>query len=102
MHWAIEHVDPMLGLRNAVCNDRWDEAWSQITDYQQTQSRHRQQTRRAQRLAALSQAISDNKSVPLVDAPPQPRPVELVPIPAMPPISETAAGITHFDKARRI
>src|SRR5215210_657713 len=30
MHWAREHVDPMLALRNAVCNDRWDEAWAQI------------------------------------------------------------------------
>ena len=30
MHWAPEHVDPMLALRNAVCNDRWEEVWGQI------------------------------------------------------------------------
>jgi hypothetical protein len=30
MHWAREHVNPMLGLRNIVCNDRWDEEWAQI------------------------------------------------------------------------
>ena len=30
MHWAPEHVDPMVALRNAVCTDRWDEVWGQI------------------------------------------------------------------------
>jgi hypothetical protein len=29
MHWARESVNPMLSLRNAVCNDRWVEAWRQ-------------------------------------------------------------------------
>src|SRR5947208_53372 len=29
MHWARASVTPMLALRNAVCNDRWDEAWQQ-------------------------------------------------------------------------
>jgi len=27
MRWARAHVDSMLALRNAVCNDRWAEAW---------------------------------------------------------------------------
>jgi hypothetical protein len=31
MHWARPSVTPMLALRNAVCNDRWDEAWQQST-----------------------------------------------------------------------
>jgi hypothetical protein len=31
MHWARPSVNPMLALRNAVCNDRWDEAWQQST-----------------------------------------------------------------------
>lgn len=30
MHWARRNVDPMLALRCAVCNDRWDELWPQI------------------------------------------------------------------------
>ena len=30
MHWAPAQVDPMLALRNVVCNDRWAEAWPQI------------------------------------------------------------------------
>ena len=41
MHWAPAHVNPMLSLRNAVCNDRWDEAWSSIT----TRHRHQHQQR---------------------------------------------------------
>lgn len=32
MHWARPHVNPMLALRNLVCNDRWDEAWPQIVE----------------------------------------------------------------------
>jgi hypothetical protein len=29
MHWARASVKPMLSVRNAVCNDRWEEAWQQ-------------------------------------------------------------------------
>jgi len=27
MHWTRASVNPLLALRNAVCNDRWEEAW---------------------------------------------------------------------------
>lgn len=30
MRWAEPHVDPMLTLRNWVCNSRWSEEWSQV------------------------------------------------------------------------
>ena len=30
MHWQRTHVDPMLALRNLVCNDRWAQEWPQI------------------------------------------------------------------------
>ncbi len=30
MHWARPHVNPMLGLRNIVCSDRWAEEWPRI------------------------------------------------------------------------
>ena len=29
MHWCRASVNPLLALRNAVCNDRWAEAWQQ-------------------------------------------------------------------------
>ncbi len=31
MHWEASHVNPMLTLRNAVCNERWQETWDQIS-----------------------------------------------------------------------
>lgn len=54
MRWAREHVNPLLGLRNAVCNDRWGEVWPTMA------LGRRQQARRA---AAARQA-----------PPPPPRP----------------------------
>jgi hypothetical protein len=30
MHWARANVNPMLALRCAACNDRWDAAWADI------------------------------------------------------------------------
>jgi hypothetical protein len=38
MHWSRLSVNPLLALRNAVCNDRWAEAWQQSATYI---SRHR-------------------------------------------------------------
>jgi hypothetical protein len=31
MHWSRLSVNPLLALRNALCNDRWAEAWQQST-----------------------------------------------------------------------
>ncbi len=30
MHWADEHVNPMLALRNILCSGRWKEEWPRI------------------------------------------------------------------------
>lgn len=30
MHWRRDQVNPMLALRNIVCNERWDESWPDI------------------------------------------------------------------------
>jgi len=30
MHWAEEHVNPMLALRNILCSNRWKEEWPKI------------------------------------------------------------------------
>jgi hypothetical protein len=49
MHWAPAHVNPLLSLRNAICSDRWDEAWQNITSYQQQQRRQRFLSRAQQR-----------------------------------------------------
>jgi hypothetical protein len=44
MHWEGRNVNPLLALRIAVCNDRWEETMQQA-------SRHRLLTRRARRFA---------------------------------------------------
>jgi hypothetical protein len=49
MPWAAKHVNPMLALRNAVCNDRWGEVWGQIEAEQRRQVRARRVERHRQR-----------------------------------------------------
>jgi hypothetical protein len=51
MHWAEANVNPMLALRNAICNDRWDEVWMQIEADQRCQERTRRLFRQRQRRA---------------------------------------------------
>lgn len=44
MGWAVNSLNPMLALRNGVCNDRWAESWATIWSRQQpAQQRGRQQ-----------------------------------------------------------
>ena len=37
MRWAEQNLDPMLALRDLLCNDRWDEGWQQIALFHQEQ-----------------------------------------------------------------
>ncbi len=52
-HWADHHLNPLLVLRCASCNDRWGEGWSALWAEQRRQTsaarRLAQQTRRATR-----------------------------------------------------
>jgi hypothetical protein len=41
MRWAEQHVDPMLSLRNLLCNDRWDDTWPEIVAYRQRRQKRR-------------------------------------------------------------
>lgn len=49
MHWARANVNPMLALRNAVCNQRWEEAREQIQADQRQHVRKQQRQRYHQR-----------------------------------------------------
>jgi hypothetical protein len=73
MHWARPHVDPMLALRNIVCNDRWDEAWPQMvrTLRQQTQQRRtdRHHQRSMARISALAQPPALTQHAPPLPSP---------------------------------
>ena len=78
MHWAPAHVDPMLALRNIACNDRWDEAWPQISASLRQQAR--QDSARRRRLRHSSEAPSTFSPSAPIDtcadppAPPVPSP----------------------------
>jgi hypothetical protein len=37
MHWARAHVNPLLSLRNAACNDRWAECWATVRTRQRAE-----------------------------------------------------------------
>ncbi len=49
MHWEKKNVNPMLALRNAFCNARWEEVWGQIEGEQRRQMQVRRQERHKQR-----------------------------------------------------
>ncbi len=82
MHWAREHVNPMLGLRNAACSDRWDEAWPQISDHRRRLARQRRQIRREQR-SAVATAVSSVANCSVLNTAPLP----IVPEPSLAPVT---------------
>ena len=55
MHWKPEHINPMLALRLALLNDRWEEAW-------QEQQRLRQQQRQLKRQAHQQQRFREQQT----------------------------------------
>lgn len=55
MHWAVENVNPMLALRNAICSDRWVEVWTQLEEEQRREERTRRLERQRQRRVSAAQ-----------------------------------------------
>jgi hypothetical protein len=53
MHWSRMSVNPLLALRNAVCNDRWAEAWQQSTAHIRRYGLTRRPVERKQKSAAV-------------------------------------------------
>lgn len=51
-HWEEQNVNPMLALRNAWCNERWEESWMLIEREQRRQACERRAKRRAGRRPA--------------------------------------------------
>ena len=39
LRWAPQHVDPLLTLRDLICNERWSEGWDDIVNFQLQQQR---------------------------------------------------------------
>ncbi len=57
MHWQRGHVNPVLVLRNAVCNQRWPETWQACVTQCQTVWRYRRAQRTDRRLACWAVLI---------------------------------------------
>lgn len=63
MHWARGAVNPMLTLRNVVCNDRWREAWPQMVDRTHQQRRQSKQVRQQAKAKQQIRQSSTNSVV---------------------------------------
>jgi hypothetical protein len=72
MRWERQNVNPMLVLRNAVCNRRWHETW-QAASRQRQQSRQQLRGKRIQ--ARYEQALTRLLTLWLWLRPSTPRPV---------------------------
>jgi len=66
MHWAEQHVNPMLAIRNIICSERWKEEWPKIEARLRQQTRQ-QRTRLRQSRIAIPQA-TPSRSSPDIDA----------------------------------
>jgi hypothetical protein len=66
MHWEPSHVNPMLALRNGVCNERWLESWQVAVQ----QYRHQQAQRRLCRATHRAQSVASSCDPQLTLSPP--------------------------------
>ena len=86
MHWERSHVNPMLTLRNAVCNERWSENWHEIITeqrHQQHRQRQLQANQRWQRLVSSVLLLLLRVLPPTPQPTPPPR-LPVVPAPTLP------------------
>jgi hypothetical protein len=58
MHWAPEHVNPLVALRAVACSDRWDAVWPQIHRRLRQARQERQRERRRRRAEQAREASS--------------------------------------------
>ncbi|GHO68447.1 hypothetical protein KSC_073390 [Ktedonobacter sp. SOSP1-52] len=59
MHWEPSNVNPMLALRDALCNQRWAEVWHQQQQRQKEDRLARREQRSQQRRAQLEHALEE-------------------------------------------
>jgi hypothetical protein len=59
MHWDPSNVNPMLALRDALCNHRWEEVWQQQQRRQRDLRQARRKQQSQQRRAQLEQALEE-------------------------------------------
>lgn len=67
-HWVEGNVNPMLTLRNAWCNERWEECWSIIEREMRREVKVQRQQRRARRQPAPASSPAPAPAPALVAA----------------------------------
>ena len=76
MHWARSNVNPMAALRNVACNDRWEEAWPQITAQLQQERMIQRLQKHPQPLPTLPAVMADERKRKKAPIPADPPPKE--------------------------
>ncbi len=97
MHWQRTHVNPMLALRNAVCNDRWQEMWQKAL----AQHRKLQALQRSARAKPRTQALRAFGNSSRLSSPPPSAVVseQLSPPAPFQPVSEATAPLVPVPEA---
>jgi hypothetical protein len=76
MHWAREHVNPMVALRDVLCSERWTEDWTQIATCLRAnhlkKRRHRQRVRWTQRHVTATASSNAAPASPALAESPSP------------------------------
>jgi len=86
MHWKPTTVNPMLALRLALCNDRWQENWQAQWKIQQQAKEQRRWSKQQER---VKQRQEHAHTLRLLVAPPPPPKPDVVPL--IKPKGRTAA-----------
>ncbi len=87
MHWEASHVNPLLALRAAVCNQRWEEAWQDSLNEQRALVKSK---RHARAVARVQSQLSSFVVLLLRFSPPPPKPP--LPSPRLPHPAATLPG----------
>lgn len=83
MHWAREHVNPMVALRNVLASERWETDWPQIA--QRLRAAPLQQRQQRQRTRWTQRRTTTPAAAPTETPKSQPVPVATVPHKAVSP-----------------
>ena len=71
MHWAEQHVNSMLALRNIICSRRWKEDWPKVeTRLRQQTFQRRMDLHNSRKLPAPVSVSTTTLTTPLVSPPP--------------------------------
>jgi hypothetical protein len=81
MHWAREHVNPLVALRTVACTDRWAEVWPRIIARLRTEAEQRRHSRWRQHHPAPGPPPCEPPTPPVVDAIEQPAAAKATPVP---------------------